>query len=240
MVLNVSNIQVVLLMIFFSYRVIMVIVVVSLILYNSFDFEAFLLYFNLFISDNFSNDMLMCSPENDTETTHENSDDESETIRGGSDDESEAILAEDPRNSSLIVEVSIQKDWHEQGDHCVKRYGSDDVTITTDSTNYYPNQTVEVKNNDNGVTDYGSKVTIFKPSNANIEVVEGETHIAETDRDIVQVKATFTGDTAIIERGGNTEIFQAKKMSVECDKHSCDISDRDLPRGKSIEFDSPK
>ncbi len=251
MSLNIANIQIVLLMIFLTYRIIMLVVVVSPISYNSFDFEIFLLNFNLSIYDNFSNDMLMSSPQDDTETTHENSDDESNTSPGGSDDESQPLAADDPRNSPLIVEVSIAKDvrlhdwfehsehsrdWQEQGDRYVKRYSGEDLTITTDSTKYYPNQTVEVFNNDDKQTEFGSKVTVTKPYNAKIEVTEGKSYISETDRDTVLFKATITGNTAITEEGGNTQVFQAPRMSIDIDKTSCDISDRDVQRGKSFEF----
>jgi len=225
---------------------------ISFPLLHSFNLEGFLLDFNTAIENIFMNDILTCSPDDDSETIDEDSDDDSETIHGDSDDESEAILPENPLSSSLIVEVSIQqderllawsernKDWHEEGGRYVKRYDTDDVTITTDSTKYYPNQTVEVKDNKNGATDFCSEVTVIKPSNANMEVIEGERHIAETDRDVVQFKATITGDTATIEeRGGNIERFQASKMWIECDKNSCDISDRQIDRGKSYEFSSP-
>ncbi len=253
MELNIGKIEVVLLMVFLTYRIIMLVVVVSLISYNSFDFEIFLFNFNLSISDNFTNDMLMCSPQDDTETTHENSDDESKTSPGGSDDESEPLASDDPRNSPLIIEVSIakdvrlhdwfehsehSKDWYEQGDRYVRRYSSEDVTITTDSTKYYPNQTVEVLNNDDNQTEFCSKVTVTKPCNANIEVTGGESHISETDSDAVLFRASITGNTAITEEGGNTQVFQAPRMSIDCDKTSCDISDRDVQRGKSFEFNS--
>ena len=250
--LNITNVQLVLLVIFLTYRITVGVVVVSLFLYNSFDLGTFLLDFNLSISDNFSNDILMCSPEDsdeNLETIHVDSDDDSENIPGNSYNDAVASLPEDAGNSPLIVEVSIQKerllgwfdhtDWTDRGDYYSKRYGSEDITITTDSNKYYSNQTVEVKNHKNDQVDFCSQVSVIKPSNADTEVIAGKTFLIETDKDSVLFKATITADTAITEvKGGNPETFHAEKMTIECDKNSCDISDRDIDRGKSFEFDS--
>ena len=109
-VFNKPDIYAATLMVFFVYRIITVIFLISLPLHPSFNLEDFLLDFNSSIGNIFMNDILTCCLDNDSETIHEDSDDESETIHGGSDDESEAIILEDLRDSSLIVEVFIQQD----------------------------------------------------------------------------------------------------------------------------------